>query len=118
MDVRQRIAPSLPCSIDDVERHGPVEIAELWLLARAYSRLRNRTSPRLEPERRRRLELLKDHCISLAVARAPELFLVFVDPGYRHLVLIYHRHERTLLHLPVGIWQQSRCRMDCLAGAR
>jgi hypothetical protein len=118
MDVKQRIAASLPYSIEDVERDGRVEIAELWLLARAYSRLRHRTSPRLEPERRRRFELLKLHCIKLAVARAPEVFLIFVDPGYRHLVLIYHRRERTLLHLPVGVWQESRCRMDCLAGAR
>jgi hypothetical protein len=101
MDVKQRILAHLPDSVEGVERHGPLEIAELWLLARSYSRLRHRTSPRRHPERRQRFETLKAHCISLAVSRAPDLFLIFVDPSYRHLMVFYHRVERTLLHLPV-----------------
>jgi hypothetical protein len=104
MDVKQRMSAYLPDAIDCVEKHGPIEIAELWLMARAYSRLRHRTSPRRHPERRQQFESLKAHCISLAVARAPQLFLVFVDPGHRHLVVIYHRVDRTLLHLPVTVW--------------
>jgi hypothetical protein len=96
----------LPDAVEGVEQLGPVEIAELWLLARAYSRLRHRTSPRRQPERRQRFEALKVHCISLAVARSPQAFLVFVDPGFRHLVVIYHRVDRTLLHLPKAVWCQ------------
>jgi hypothetical protein len=106
MDVKQRMAAYLPDAVEGVEKHGPLEIAELWLMARAYSRLRHRTSPRRDPARRQRLERLKAHCINLAVTRAPALFLVFVDPGYRHLVVFYHRTERTLLHLPVVVWSQ------------
>ena len=53
---------------------------------------------------RQKYETLKAHCIKLAVTRAPASFLVFVDPGYRHLVVIYHRDDRTLLHLPVEVW--------------
>jgi hypothetical protein len=104
MDVKQRMAAYLPDAVEGVEKHGPIEIAELWLMARAYSRLRHHTSPVRHPERRQQFEALKAHCISLAVARAPELFLVFVDPSYRHLVVIYHRFDRTLLHLPVAVW--------------
>ena len=104
MDVKQRIAAYLPHKVEDVEKNGPVEIAELWLMARAYSRLRHRTSPVRHPERRQRFEALKLHCIRLAVARAPAMFLVFVDPGFRHLAVIYHRVERTLLHLPLAVW--------------
>jgi hypothetical protein len=106
MDVKQRMAAYLPHKVEDVEKDGPVDIAELWLMARAYSRLRHRTSPVRHPERRQQFESLKIHCISLAVARAPAMFLVFVDPGYRHLVVIYHRVERTLLHLPLAMWRQ------------
>jgi hypothetical protein len=107
MDVKQRMAAYLPDAVEGVEKHGPLEIAELWLMARAYSRLRHRTSPRRHPERRQRFETLKAYCVNLAVTRAPALFLVFVDPGYRHLVVIYHRSERTLLHLPVDVWRQA-----------
>jgi hypothetical protein len=106
MDVKQRMAAHLPDAVESVERHGPIEIAELWLMARAYSRLRHHTSPRRHQERRQQYEALKAHCINLAVTRAPASFLVFADPGYRHLVVIYHRDDRTLLHLPVSVWCQ------------
>jgi hypothetical protein len=102
MDVSERIAASLPDAIEHVEKDGP--IAELWLMARAYSRLRHRTSPTRHPEQRRRYENLKSHCIRLAVTRAPEAFLVFADPGNQHLLIIYHRDERTLLHIPLALW--------------
>ena len=36
MDVKQRMAAYLPDAIASVEKHGPLEIAELWLMARAY----------------------------------------------------------------------------------
>ena len=106
MDVKQRMAAYLPDAVESVERHGPIEIAELWLMARAYSRLRHQTSPRRHQERRQQYEALKAHCINLAVTRAPASFLVFIDPSFRHLMVIYHRVDRTLLHLPVAVWCQ------------
>src|SRR6478609_1069712 len=100
MDVTERIAVCLPAPGERLEEIGPLETGELWLMARACSRLCHRTSPRRSPEERERFETLKHQCIRLAVARDPDLFLVFVDPGHRHLVIIYHRVERTLLHVP------------------
>src|SRR5262245_20123626 len=118
MDVKQRMAAYLPHKVEDVEKDGPVDVAELWLMAQAYSRLRHRTSPVRHPERRQQFEALKSHCISLAVARAPALFVVFVDPGYRHLVVIFHRAERTLLHLPVAAWCQRQVDRSALNRSR
>ena len=92
MDVKQRMAADLPDAVESLEKHGPIEIAELWLMARAYSRLRHRhlASP---PSRRGGSNTKRSRriCINLAVTRAPASFLVFVDPGYRHLMVIYHR---------------------------
>ena len=104
MDVSERIKATLPDSIEHVENDGPIEVAELWLMARAYSRLRHRSSPQRYPERRARFEKLKTHCIRLAIAREPETFLVFVDPENQQLLIVYHRVERTLLHLPCTRW--------------
>jgi hypothetical protein len=104
MDVSERLDAWLPGAVESVEENGPLETAQLWLMARAYSRLRHRTSPRRNPEDRQRFETLKTHCMRLAVVRNPELFLIFVDPAYRHLLIVYHRVERTLLHVPVAVW--------------
>jgi hypothetical protein len=106
MDVKQRMAAHLPDAVESTETHGPLDIAELWLMARAYAGLRHHTSPRRHQERRQHYEALKAHCINSAVSRAPASFLVFIDPGYRHLVVIYHRVDQTLLHLPVAVWRQ------------
>ena len=95
------LAPDLPRAIEDLESDGPRDANELWRLARTYSRLRHCTSPRKYPLERGRFSDLKVHCIRLALARDRAGFLVFVDPGSPQLWLIYHRAERTLLHLPV-----------------
>jgi hypothetical protein len=100
MDVTERIAAGLPADLADLARDGPEDVAQLWLLARAYSRLRHQTSAR---PGRMRLEALKAHCVRRALAREPGLFFVFVDPSWPHLWLIYHRVERNLLHVPVTI---------------
>jgi hypothetical protein len=101
MDVRDRIAAGLPHSAEELEADGPRDVVELWLLARAYSRLRHRTCPRRHPREHQRLTLLKAHCVRLAVTREPGRFLVFPDPGRPHLWLVYHLLEKNLLHLPV-----------------
>ena len=101
MDGMNGFAQGLPYALEDLESHGPRATAELWLMARLYSRLRHRTSPRKRPLERLRFESLKTHCIRLALERDPSRFLVFVDPGFPHLRLIYHRDERNLLHLPL-----------------
>jgi hypothetical protein len=100
MDVLERIAAGLPCSVEELEADGPRDTSELWLFARSYARLRHKTH--LAPERRR-LETLKHHCIRAALAREPTLFIVVVDPGFSHLRLIYHQAERNLLHVPLKI---------------
>jgi hypothetical protein len=117
MDVRERIAAGLPESGEFLEANGHVETAELWLMARAYSRLRHRTS-RWNLEGRRRFEILKDQCVRLAVSRDPDLFLVFADPGKSHLVIIYHRVERNLLHVPLAVWNEGAGSLHSLAPAR
>jgi hypothetical protein len=100
MDVRKRINAGLPLEVEGIEADGPWKVADLWLCARAYSRLRHKTG---SPRERQRLETLKNHCIRVAIAREPGLFLVFVDPGHSHLWLVYHRVERNLLHVPVSV---------------
>jgi hypothetical protein len=97
------IAPGLPRAIEDLEFDGPRNSSELWNLARIYSRLRHRTSPRKHPVEHGQFSDLKSHCIRLALARDPTGFLVFADPGSPHLWLIYHRVERSVLHLPVEV---------------
>jgi hypothetical protein len=98
MDVVERIAAGLPRTFKELAANGPHQVAELWLLARAYSRLGHKTPPGRD---RRQCESLKTQCVRLALATEPDLFLVMVDPGLTHLWLIYHRVERTLLHVPV-----------------
>lgn len=100
MDVLERIAAGLPCSVEELEADGPRDTAALWLFARSYSRLRHKTHSARE---RRRLETLKHHCIRSAVAREPTLFIVVEDPGFSHLRLVYHRAERSLLHVPLTV---------------
>jgi hypothetical protein len=107
MDVRKRIKAGLPLAVEDIEAEGPWQVADLWLCARAYSRLRHKAKP---PREQQRFATLKIHCIRVALARDPGLFLVFVDPGFSHLRLIYHRAERNLLHVPVNVdlWPAPR----------
>ena len=100
MDVSQRIAAGLPTSVEAVDADPPRKTSELWLFARAYSRLRHRTGAAQE---RGLFEVLKYHCIRAALASEPTLFIVVVDPGLPHLRLIYHRAERNLLHVPLTI---------------
>lgn len=101
MDVTERIAAGLPRAVEELEPQDQHDVSELWLLARAYSRLRHK-APSVGHERER-LERLKLHCLRTALAREPEQFLVMVDPGLSHLRLIYHRVERNLLHVPVTV---------------
>jgi hypothetical protein len=101
--IRERIAMGVPLEVSELEADGPLAVSQLWVLARSYSKLRHRSSPRREPAEHRRFERLKIHCVRKAVARGPDLFLVFLDPGFPHLWLIYHRVERNLLHIPVAI---------------
>ena len=101
--IQERIATGLPLEVSELEADGPLAVSELWVLARIYSKLRHRSSPRREPDEHLRYETLKIHCVREVIAREPELFLVFLDPGSPHLWLIYHRLERNLLHLPVAI---------------
>jgi hypothetical protein len=100
MDVLERIAAGLPCSVEELGAGGPRDTSELWLFARSYSRLRHKTHSDGE---RRQLETLKHHCIRAALAREPTLFIVVVDPGFSRHRLIYHRAERNLLHVPLTI---------------
>jgi hypothetical protein len=100
MDVVERIEAGLPLSVEELEADDSRGTSELWLFARAYSRLRHRSRSSCE---RREFETLKVHCIRSALAREPLLFLVVDDPGISHLRLIYHRAERNLLHVPIGI---------------
>ncbi len=98
MDAPGRIRSEPPLVVDELESEGALGVRELWLLARRSSRLRHRTPP---GPARRDLEALKARCLRLALAREPDLFLVMIDPGMTHLRLIYHRADRTLLHVPV-----------------
>jgi hypothetical protein len=72
----------------------------LWLLARAYSRLRHRSRRSTE---RQCWTSLKDYCIRAAVTRAPHLFVVAIDAGMPSFRFVYHRAERNLLHFPTSI---------------
>jgi len=112
MDVAEQIRTGLPFTVEELEAAGPYEIAELWLLARTYSQLRRRNCTR---RGRGGFEAMKRHCLELALARAPELFFVFVDPGIPHLWVIYHRVERNLLHVPVTNSQWSHSLWDTVA---
>lgn len=103
MDAPERIVAGLPFDVEEIEADGRLDVSTLWTLARAYSRLRHRTSPKREAAEHRRFDGLKTYCVRLAVSREPDLFLVFVDPGTPHLRLVYHRVERTMLHLPIAI---------------
>jgi hypothetical protein len=106
MDVAEQIKTGLPQTVEELEAAGPHEVSKLWLLARSYSRLRHKTASR---KIRQHLDELKAHCLRLALAREPELFLVFVDPGMPRLRLVYHREERNLLHVPVttDLWDSA-----------
>ena len=101
MDAPERIVAGLPFDVEEIEADVRLDVSTLWTFARAYSRLRHRTSPKREAAKHRRFDRLKTYCVRLAVSREPDLFLVFVDPGMPHLRLVYHRVERTMLHLPI-----------------
>lgn len=100
MDVLERIAAGLADSVRELEAGGPRGTSELWLFARAYSRLRHRAHSSRE---RRKLGALKVHCVRSALASDPSRFLVVVDPGLSHLWLGYDRAERNLLHVPRSV---------------
>ncbi len=100
MDVVERVAAGLPPSAEEIDARGPWDVSELWLLARAYSRLRHRSR---RPNERRCWASLKDYCIRAAVIRAPHLFVVAIDAGMPSFRFVYHRAERNLLHIPTSI---------------
>jgi hypothetical protein len=100
MEVVERIDAGLPPSIEELGAGEPWEMSELWLLARAYSRLRHRSRT---PDERRVWASLKDYCIRAAVAREPGLFVVAIDPGMPSFRFVYHQAERSLLHIPASI---------------
>jgi hypothetical protein len=99
MDVVERIEEGLPPSVEELDAGGPWDISELWLLARAYSRLRHRSRT---PDERHGWASLKDYCIRAAVACEPVLFVVASDPGMPSFQFVYHRAERNLLHIPTS----------------
>src|SRR5262249_12562775 len=99
MDVVERIRAGLPPSVDELDAGGPWDVSELWLLARAYSRLRHRSRT---PDERRGWAWLKDYCIPAAVARDPDQFVVAIGPGMPSFRFVYHRAERSLLHIPIS----------------
>ena len=100
MDVVERIEAGLPPSIEKLDAGGPWDTSELWLLARAYSRLRHRSRT---ADERQGWASLKDYCIRAAVAGGPDLFIVATDPGMPSFRFVYHRAERTLLHIPTSV---------------
>jgi hypothetical protein len=112
MDVIESVTACLPDALDAAEELGQLETDQLWLLARGCSRRRHRASPRRDASELQRWETLKRHCVRLAVARAPELFLVFVDPEFRHLLIVYHRIDRSLLHVPLEDFSPSPTTKD------
>lgn len=99
----ERMPSQLPLEISDLEAGGPLTVAELWSLARFYSRLRNRSSATKKPRDRERYEAMKFHCVREVIARERGLFLIFLDPESPHLWIIYHRIEQNLLHILVAI---------------
>jgi hypothetical protein len=100
MDVVERIEAGLPLSVEEIGTECTWPVAELWLLARAYSRLRHRSRA---PDERQGWASLKDYCVRAAVAREPGLFVVAIDPGMPSFRFVYHRAERSLLHIPISI---------------
>jgi hypothetical protein len=100
MDVVERIQDGLPPSVEELDAGGPWDISELWLLARAYSRLRHRSRTTHE---RHGWASLKHYCIRAAVSREPGLFIVAIDPGMPSFRFVYHRAERNLLHIPASV---------------
>lgn len=100
MDVLERIRAGIPASLVEIDAGEPWEISELWLFARSFSRLRHRSRT---PDERRGWASLKDHCIRAVVAREPSLFVVAIDPGMPYFRFVYHRGERTLLHIPTSV---------------
>lgn len=107
MEHSTRTAEFLPCTVDSSEECESLPTKELWFRARTYSRLRHRTSPRRNSEKRRRYEALKLHYLRRATANEPDAFVTFADPGIPHLLVVYHRIERTLLHVPVAAWTEA-----------
>jgi hypothetical protein len=100
MDVVERIEDGIPPSVEELDAGGPWDTSELWLFARAYSRLRHRSRT---PNERQGWASLKDYCIRAAVAREPGLFVVAIDPGMPSFQFVYHRAERSLLHIPASV---------------
>lgn len=107
MEYSIQSAELLPGTVDSVEECESLSTKELWIRARTFSRLRHRASPRREPEKRREYEALKLHYLRHATLREPNIFLIFIDPGFPHLVLVYHRFERNLLHVPLEVWNEG-----------
>lgn len=97
----------VPGTFDELEEGDPLETRELWIMARIYSRLRHRTSPSRDPEKRQQFEDLKLRCLRRAIALEPTLFLTLPDPGFPHLLIIYHHAERTFLHVPLAVWNEE-----------
>jgi hypothetical protein len=100
MDLWRGIAPNLPTRIEEIAKAEHLGIEVLWGWARDYSRLRHRSQRRKRQGDVQKFEAFKTRCILLAVAREPDLFLVFPDPGRGDLWIIYQVKSRTLLHLP------------------
>lgn len=100
MDADEHIAAGIPRSVEDISARGPSDASELWLLARAYSRLRHRSRSSNE---RQGWASLKDYCVRAAVTREPRLFVVAVDPGMPSFRFVYHREERNLLQIPTSV---------------
>ena len=100
MDVVERIRAGLPPSLDELDSGGPWDVSELWLFARTYSRLRHRSRT---PDERQAWASLKDYCIRAVVTREPDLFIVAIDPGMPSFRFVYHRAERSLLHVPSSV---------------
>jgi hypothetical protein len=100
-----RAEESLADTIDELDEGDSHPTEELWHLARTYSRLRHRH--RRDPDGRERFEDLKVNCLRRATTREPELFLIFIDPGFPHLLIVYHQVERTFLHVPLAVWNQE-----------
>lgn len=100
MDVVERIEAGFPPSVEDLAAGGPWDTSELWLLARAYSRLRHRSR---SPNERRGWAALKEYCIRAAFVREPGLFIVAIDPAMPSFRFVYHRAERNLLHISTSV---------------
>jgi hypothetical protein len=100
MDADERVVDGVPRSVEDIDTRGTSDASELWLLARAYSRLRHRSRSSNE---RQGWASLKHYCVRAAITRAPRLFVVAIDPSMPSFRFVYHRAERNLLHIPTSV---------------